>query len=145
MCVRSILLQLKILCVSLFGLNHWMKSGVKPNNMVIPILSVHSQSHLPETAVALEHQEYSHTFYRVAPDMCIIYRMRNDCLGSLFLVTVDIIKDRLSQVTELHFCAGIELGRCTAPSIVFSQPYGKNQSFRALFRVSRVNAYSEWI
>ena len=31
MCVCSILLQLKIPCVWLFGLNHWMESGVKPN------------------------------------------------------------------------------------------------------------------
>ena len=31
----------------------------------------------------------------------------------------------LPQVTELPFCAGIELGRSTAPNTVFSQPYGK--------------------
>ena len=31
MCVCSILLQLKIPCVWLFGLNHWLESGVKPN------------------------------------------------------------------------------------------------------------------
>ena len=42
----------------------------------------------------------------------------------LLLVTVDIIRDWLPQVTELTFCAGIELGRCTAPSNVFSQTYG---------------------
>ena len=57
--------------------------------------------------------------------MCIIYIMRNDCLCWLFLVTVDIIRDWLPHVTELLFYTGIELGRCTAPSIVFSQPYGK--------------------
>ena len=61
----------------------------------------------------------------------------------MFLVTVDIIKDWLSQVTELPFCVGIELGRCTAPSTVVSQPYGKKKrSFVVLFMVSIVNAYS---
>ena len=57
--------------------------------------------------------------------MCIIYRMRNDCICWLFLVTVDIIRNWLPQVTELPFCKGIELGHCTAPSTVFSQPIGK--------------------
>ena len=76
--------------------------------------------------------------------MCIIYRRSNDCLCWLFLVTVDIIKDWLPQVIELPFCAGIEVDHCTAPSTVFSQPYGKKRSFVALFMVSRVNAYSEW-
>ena len=57
--------------------------------------------------------------------MCIMYMMRYDCLYWLFLVTVDIIRDWLPQATELPFCTGIELGRCTAPSTVFSQPYGK--------------------
>ena len=56
--------------------------------------------------------------------MCIIYRMKHGFLCWLFLVTADIIKDWLPQVTELPFCAGIELGRCTAPSTMFSQPYG---------------------
>ena len=82
-----------------------------------------SQSHLPETAVALKHQEYSHTFYRVTPNMCIIYKMGSDCLCCLFLVTVDIMRAWLPHVTE--FCTGVELGRCTAPRSVFSQPYGK--------------------
>ena len=57
--------------------------------------------------------------------MSIIYIMRNDYLCWLFLVTVDIIRDWLPQVTELPFCTGIELGRYTAPSPVFSQPYDK--------------------
>ena len=42
--------------------------------------------------------------------MCIIYIMGNDCLCWLFLVTVDIIRDWLPQVTELPFCKGIEFG-----------------------------------
>ena len=104
-----------------------------------------SQPHLPETAVALKNQKYSHTFYRVTPNMCIIYRMRNGCLCWLLLVTVDIIKDWLPQVTELPFCAGVELGHCAAPSTLFSQPYSIKRSFGVLFMVSRVNAYSEWI
>ena len=78
--------------------------------------------------------------------MCIIYRMRNDCICWLFLVTVDIIRNWLPKVTELPFCKGIELGHCTAPSTVFSQPIGKKtRSFGVIFMVSRVNAYSEWI
>ena len=77
--------------------------------------------------------------------MCIICRMRNALLCWLFLVTVDIVRDWLPQVTELPFCTGIELGRCTAPSTVFSQPYGEKRLFGVLFMVSRVNAYSEWI
>ena len=71
-----------------------------------------SQSHFPETALALKHQEYS-------------YRLRNDCLCWLFLVTTYIIRDWLPQVTELPFCTDIELRRCTAPSTVFSQPCNK--------------------
>ena len=59
--------------------------------------------------------------------MYIIYIMRNGCLCWLFLVTVDIIRDWLPQVTELPFCTGIELSSCTAPSTVFSQPYGKKK------------------
>ena len=57
--------------------------------------------------------------------MCIIYRMGNDCLCWLFLVTVDIIRDWLPQGTELLFGAGVELGRCTVPNCVLSWPYGK--------------------
>ena len=76
--------------------------------------------------MVLKHQEYSYTFYRVTPNMCIMYKMRNDCLCWLLLVTVDIIRDWLPQVTELPLCVGIELGRCTAPSTVFSQPYDIN-------------------
>ena len=75
--------------------------------------------------MSLKHQEYNHTFYRVTPNICSIYRIRNNCLCWLFLVTVDIIRDWLPQGTELPFCVAIELGRCTAPSTVFSQPYGK--------------------
>ena len=75
--------------------------------------------------MALKHQEHSHTFYRVTQNMCIIYRMRNDCLCWLFPVTVDIVRDWLPQGTELPFCAGVELGRCTAPNCVLSWPYGK--------------------
>ena len=55
--------------------------------------------------------------------MCIIYRMRNVCLCQLFLITVDIMRDWLPQVTELPLCAGVE------SSTVFSQPYGKKRSF----------------
>ena len=43
----------------------------------------------------------------------------------VFLATVDTISGWLPQVTELPFCAGIELGRSIAPSTVFSQQYGK--------------------
>ena len=35
--------------------------------------------------------------------MCIIYRMKNDCLCWVFLVTVDIIRDRLPHVTGCVF------------------------------------------
>ena len=58
----------------------------------------------------LKHQEYSPTFYRVMPNMCIICRIRNDCLCWLFLVTVDIIRDWLPQVTELCFLRGCWTG-----------------------------------
>ena len=90
--------------------NHWYDSTNFDRSL--------SHSHLTETAVALKHQEHSRTFYRVTPNMCINYRMRNDCLWWLFLVTVDIIRDWLPQGTELPFCAGVELGRCTAPNCV---------------------------
>ena len=63
--------------------------------------------------------------------MCMIYTMRNYCLCWLFLVAVDIIRDQLPQVTVLHFCAGIILWRCTAPSTVFSQQFGKNDHLGA--------------
>ena len=75
--------------------------------------------------MALKHQEHSHTLYRVTSNMCIIYKMGNDRLCLLFLVTVDIIRDWLPQGTELSFCAGVELGRCTTPKCVLSWPYGK--------------------
>ena len=65
--------------------------------------------------------------------MCIIYRMRNDCLCWLFLVIVYIIRDWLPQVTKLPFCSGIELGRCTAPRTVISQPYGKKTTILGTF------------
>ena len=111
-----------------------------------------SWSHLPEIAVALKHKEYSHTLYRVKPKMCIIYRMRNDHLGWLFLVTVDIIRDWLPQVTELPFSVGIELGRCIAPSTVFWQPYGEKMiiwgpfyGFKSkhLFRMNLMNGNTD--
>ena len=139
MCVHSTLIQLKIPCVWLFGLNHWMKAGVKSNNMAIPMLTVHClKSHLRETAVTLKHQDYSHTYYWVTPNMCIIYRMKNGCLCWMSVVIADIIRDWLPQVTQLPFVWFIELGRCTAPSTVFSQPCGKKRSFVVLFMVSRV-------
>ena len=65
--------------------------------------------------------------------MCTIYRMRNDCLCWQFLVTVDIIRDWLPQVTELPFCTVIELGRCTAASTVFSQSFGKNDHLGSFY------------
>ena len=77
------------------------------------------------------------------PNVCIIYRMRNGCLCWLLIFTVDIIKDWLPQVTESPFCAGIELGRCTAPRNVFS--HMAKLSSGVLFIVSKVNAYSEGI
>ena len=83
--------------------------------------------------MAFKHQEYSHTFYKVKPNMCIIYIMRNGCLCWLLLVTVNIIRDWLPQVTELPLCAGIELGRCTTPSTVFSQPLWQKRSFSGPF------------
>ena len=119
MCVLSTLLQLKIPCVWLSGLNHWMKSGGKPNDMIIPILTVHCINHIWKRGLIYE---YSQSFCRVTPNMCIVYLMRNDCLCWLFLVNVDIIRGWLPQVTALPFWAGIELGRRTAPSTVFSQP-----------------------
>ena len=67
--------------------------------------------------------------------MCIIYIMTNDCLCWLFLVTADTIRDWFPQGTELPFCTGIDLGRCTAPSTVFSQLYSKKRSFGDLFYV----------
>ena len=47
------------------------------------------------------------------------------------------------HVTELPFCVGIVHGCSTAPSAVFSQPYGKKRPFGVLFVASRVNTYSE--
>ena len=96
-----------------------------------------SQLHLPETVVALKHQEFSHTFYRLTPNMCIIYRMRNDCLCWLFLVTFDIIRDWLPQLTKLHFCVGIELGRCTTPALCFTTIWQK-RSFGPLYGFKRL-------
>ena len=126
MCVRSTLLQMKIPCVWFFlgkSLNeNWCQTQYNDYTNFDCSLS---HSHLPETAVALKHQGHSYTFYRVTTNMCIMYRMGNDCLCWLFLVTVDIISDWLPQGTELPFCAGVELGRCTAPNCVLSWPYGK--------------------
>ena len=99
-----------------------------------------------------KNQEYSHTFYRVTPNMCIIYRMGSDCLCCLFLVTVNIIGDWLPHVTELPFCTGVELGRCTAPRSVFSQPYGKRTIIwgpfygfksKRLFRMNRLHGNTD--
>ena len=36
-------------------------------------------------------------------------------------------------MTEVPFCAGIELDRCTPQSTVFSQPYDKKRSFGVPF------------
>ena len=103
-----------------------------------------SQSHLPETALALKHQEYCHNFIE----------WRQKCASSRewgMGVFVDCWLSLLTSlgtgplVTEFPFCAGIELGRCISPSTVFSQSYDKKRSFGVLFMVSRVNAYSEWI
>ena len=56
-----------------------------------------------------------------------MHHLQNEQWLSLLtvLVTVDIIRDWLPWVTDLPFCAGIDLGRCTAPSTVFAQPYDK--------------------
>ena len=104
-----------------------------------------SQSHLPETAVALKHTEYSHTFYGVTPNICVICRMRNDGLCWFFIVTVDIIRDWLPQVTELPFHALLNWVAVLRPSTVFWHHMAKKWSFGVLFMVSRVKAYSEWI
>ena len=74
--------------------------------------------------------------------MCIIYKMSNECLCWLFLVTVDIIRDWLPQVTELPLCVGIELGRT---KYCVEQSYGTERTFGVLFMVSRENIYSEFI
>ena len=133
MCVRSTLLQLKRPCVWLFRLNHWLKAGAKHNNMVIPIWLFTVSITSSRNCCGLNTPRIQPHFYRVTPNICIIDIRRNDCLCWLFLVTVDIIRKWLLQVTELPFCTGIELGRCTAPSAVFSQPYGKKRSFGVLF------------
>ena len=143
MCVRCTLLQLKISCVWLLGLNHWVKASVQWYPMIwlyqfwlftVSIASSGNRCGLKPP------RKWSH-FYRVMPNICIIYRMRNDCLCWLFQATVDIIRDWFPQVP---FCTSIELGRCTVPSALFSQPYGKKRLFGVLLMVSRVNAYSEW-
>ena len=41
-------------------------------------------------------------------------------------------------MTELPFRTGFVLGRCTPPSTVFSQPFGKKWSFGVLSLVSKV-------
>ena len=85
--------------------------------------------------------------------MIIIYLIRNDCLCSLFLITVDTIRGWLPQVTASPFCAGIELGRNTAQSTAFSHPYGKKTIIlgtfygfkgKCLFRINvmRGNSYN---
>ena len=86
--------------------------------------------------------------------MCIIYRMRNDCRCWLFLVTVGIIGDWLPQMTELPICAGIKLGRCTAPSTVFPPPYGQKTTIwgpfygfksKRLFKMNLMHGNSDTI
>ena len=85
-------------------------------------------------------------FYRVTPNICIIYRTRNDCLCWPFLVTVDIIRELLLRVTELPFCAGYCTGSlyCTKYCVFTTICKKKTWSFGVLFRVSRVNAQLEW-
>ena len=48
-------------------------------------------------------RKYSHNFYRVTPRKCPIYRMGNGYHWRLLLVIVDIIGNKLPQVTELPF------------------------------------------
>ena len=145
MCIHSTLLQLKIPCVWLFGLNHWMKAGVKPNNMVIPILSVHRLSHISGNCCGLKHQEYSHTFYRVTPNMCIIYRMRNDYLCWLFLVAVDIIRASCRKWLNCLFVRVLYWVAAMHQVPWFHNHLAKKRSFVVPFMVSRVNDLSEWI
>ena len=150
MSVRSTLLQLKIPCVWLFGPNHWMKAGVKPNNMVIPILTVHCLNHIFRKRLnqwwliywriyaslglnELKHQEHSHAFYRVTPNICIIYRMRNDFFVDCSQSLLTSLGTGCHKWLNRPFCVGIDLGRCTSPKTVFSQPYGEKRSFEVLF------------
>ena len=104
-----------------------------------------SQSHLPETAVALKHQEYRYTFYRVTPNMCIIYRMRNDCLCWLFLVTVDIIREWLATSDWIAFLCGHRTGSLYCTKYCVFTTIRQKTIIWGLFMVSKVNAYSEWI
>ena len=69
--------------------------------------------------------------------MRIIYWVKNGYQYWLFLVAVDIIRDKLPQMTESPFCVCIALGRCTGPR--FTQPYGKSRSFGVPFLVLSVN------
>ena len=170
MSVRSTLLQLKIPCVWLFGPNHWMKAGVKPNNMVIPILTVHCLNHIFRKRLTqwwliywriyaslglneLKHQEHSHAFYRVTPNICIIYRMRNDFFVDCSQWLLTSLGTGCHKWLNRPFCVGIDLGRCTSPSTVFHNHMTKNDHLRSflcfkserLFRMNLMHGKTDGI
>ena len=87
--------------------------------------------------------------------MCIIYIMRNDYLCWLFLVTVDIIRDCLPQVTKLSFCTGYWTGLlyctkyCVFTTIWQKNPiiWGPFYGFKStrLFRMNLMHGNTDYI
>ena len=101
-----------------------------------------SQSHLLETAVALKHQEYSHTFYRAK----YVHHLQNEEWLS-WLTVLSCWHHKILVVTSDWIA--LLCGYCTgslycAKYCVFTAIWQK-RSFGTVSVVSRVNAYLEWI
>ena len=86
-----------------YGVNHWMKTDVKSDSMVWLILAFHCLNHIFKKLLwylncenmAIHFIEWHHT--------CIICKIMNGYHSWLFLVAVDIIRDKLPQWLNYPF------------------------------------------
>ena len=89
---KTVFIVLSSSCECLLVLNHSIKMMSNPIVWLERFYYSLSLSRLSESAAVLKLQEYSHTFHKVTPHMCIICRMRNACLCWLLLFVVGIIR-----------------------------------------------------
>ena len=74
-----------------FGLNHLMKAGIKLNDTVTPLVSVHYLNHIFRQL--LWPLKTKNIATPLQSDTKYVHHLQNDCLCWLFLIAVDIIKD----------------------------------------------------
>ena len=121
-----------------FGANSFNESGCQTQK-VRPMLTVHCFNQISSSCCD---PKYSHTFYRVTPHICIICQMRNSYHCWMFIVAVDIIKDKLYKWRNCFFVHSLYQAVTRHQLRFLLNHMQKHRPFGDLFLVSSINARS---